>query len=284
MQVIRAKVLGFCMGVRRAVETAVNALDQNRDGTKKIFTLGPLIHNPTVLASLEERGLRLLDADNMDEVDSSSVVVIRAHGTTPDVLSRLESRKAAVLDATCPRVHLSQKRAREWSEKGFDIIIAGDRNHGEVVSISSYAKTPVTVIESAEEAEKLFLPENSVLIAQTTFSPVEFEKICTILKRKNSQLQVFNSICSATMERQNALSELEGKADGLLIIGGKNSANTRRLYDSGTRYFSKCHLVENELEIPACFMAMERVAISAGASTPDSTIDAVENALILGQT
>lgn len=284
MQVIRAKVLGFCMGVRRAVETAVKALDQNKDGTKKIYTLGPLIHNPTVLASLEGRGLRLLDADNLDEVDASSVVVIRAHGTTPDVLSRLESKKACVLDATCPRVHLSQKRAQEWSEKGFCIIVAGDRNHGEVVSISSYAKTPVIVIESAIEAENLQVPVDSVLIAQTTFSPVEFEKICSILKEKNSKLQVFNSICSATMERQDALRELEGNADGLLIIGGRNSANTRRLYDSGTKYFSRCHLVENELEIPDDFLSMEKVAISAGASTPDSTIDAVENALILGET
>lgn len=276
MEIIRARVLGFCFGVRRAVDTAKNAVAGNADSSKKIFTLGPLVHNPVVMDSLRKNGVQVLSGTDFSMVDGSSVVVIRAHGTTPDIIDSLKSKNAEILDATCPKVHLSQKRAAEWSLKGYDVIIAGDKNHGEVLSISSYAKNKCTVIENAEEASKIKVSEKAILIAQTTFSPVEFEKIKNILSGKNPALVVFNSICSATMERQEALAELKGRAQGIIVIGGKNSANTKRLYESALKICPKVVLIEDAEEIPEYFLALNKVAVTAGASTPDSTIDKVE--------
>lgn len=276
MKIIRARVLGFCFGVRRAVETAEKAVAENSGLKKKIFTLGPLVHNPVVMESLERSGVKVIDGSSFEMLDENSVVVIRAHGTTPKILDALEEKGAEVLDATCPKVHLSQKRAKEWSEKGYMVVIAGDKNHGEVVSISSYAQGNCKVIESAREAEDISLSEKCVLIAQTTFSPVEFEKIKSILSEKNKNLVVFNSICSATLERQEALSELDGKADGIIVIGGKNSANSRRLHEAALKINPNTYFIENASEIPEEVRNFETVALTAGASTPDSTIEEVE--------
>lgn len=266
------------MGVKRAVETAENALNANTSQKKKIFTLGPLIHNPLVLEDLKSRGVQILEED-LSSVDENSVVIIRAHGTTVETKNVLAELNADVLDATCPRVLLSQKRAAEWASKGYRIVIAGDRNHGEVVSISSCAKNNAVVIENVREAEALEIGDKTVLIAQTTFSPAEFEKITEVIKRKNSRVQVFNSICSATMERQNALCELEGRVDGILVIGGKTSANTKRLYESACRICQSAALIENADEIPLEFYKMGKIGITAGASTPDFIIDQVEQKL-----
>lgn len=282
MKVIRAAVLGYCMGVRRAVDAADNALRENELSKKKIFTLGPLIHNPTVLKNLEERGLQILTKDNLCVANSDAVVIIRAHGTTPSVMRQLESADTNIIDATCPRVHLSQKRAAQWSQQGYDVIIAGDRNHGEVTSIIGFAEensVNTFVVQSVDEAEKLEVTKKSILIAQTTFSPSEFEKITEVLKQKNSDLVVFNSICSATLERQNALKELKGLVDGILVIGGANSANTRRLYETALS-FCPAVLIENESQIPSEFYNMNTVGITAGASTPDEIINTVENSLL----
>lgn len=266
------------MGVKRAVETAEKALVRDSSNVNKIFTLGPLIHNPLVLEDLKSRGVCILEED-LSDVDENSVVIIRAHGTTVETKKSLEQLNAQVLDATCPRVLLSQKRAAEWAEKGYCIIIAGDRNHGEVVSISSCAKNKAVVIENVEEAESLEVESKTILIAQTTFSPTEFEKIIEVIKNKNKNIQVFNSICSATMERQDALRELEGQVDGILVIGGKSSANTKRLYETASRICCSTALIENADEIPADFFKMEKVGITAGASTPDFIIDQVEQKL-----
>lgn len=277
MKIIRAEVLGWCMGVRRAVEIAEKAVETQKS---PIYTLGPLIHNPSVLNSFKEKGVRILEEKDASLLPEHSSVIIRAHGTTPRILETLSGAGHEVLDATCPRVLASQKRALLWSEKGFTVIIAGDRNHGEVLSIAGYAAGNAVVIENEADAEALDVPQKSILIAQTTFSPVLFEKISEILKNKNPSLSVFNSICTATMERQNALLELKGKADGILVIGGKNSANTRRLYEAAVALFKNAALIENETEIPPAFFNMKTVAITAGASTPDSIIDAVEAALV----
>ncbi len=267
------------MGVRNAVEAAEKALGENSKSTKKIFTLGPLIHNPVVMNSLQDRGITVLDSDDLSSVDENSVVIIRAHGTTLSVIDELNRKKALIVDATCPHVHLSQKRAREFSENGYDVIIAGDRNHGEVVSISSYAGENVTVVENVAEADVMDVPSKAVLIAQTTFSPVEFEKIVSSLKSRIKELKVFNSICSATMQRQTSLRELEGKADGILVIGGRNSANTRRLFETASSICKNVALIENSTEIPESFFKLKNIAITAGASTPDNVIEDVESFL-----
>lgn len=277
MDIILADVMGYCMGVKRAVDSACKALESNI--SDDVYTLGPLIHNPLVLRSFEEKGLKILESSKICEVKENSVVVIRAHGTTPLILDRLSAQKVKVIDATCPRVHLSQKRVAEWSSKGYSIVIAGDRNHGEVTSISGYAAGVVHVIQSAEEARNLEVNGNFVLIAQTTFSPVEFEEISRILLERNPEIKIFNSICTATVERQNALHSMEGKVEGIIVIGGKNSANTRRLYETASGIAGKACLIEKTDEIPSDFYNLGSVGITAGASTPGNVIEEVVAAL-----
>lgn len=303
MKIIRAKILGYCMGVRRAVELAENALAVNA----KVFSLGPLIHNEAALSDLEKRGLFVLKENQIDDVISgvSSVsedppvirVVIRAHGVPPKTEKLLTKRGFELVDATCPLVKRSQKIAAEYAEKGWTVILAGDRNHGEVTGIAGYAGDNFVLVQNADEAKEFVgagksvgvkndAPPTSpaaslsaVLLAQTTFSKTEFEKIENILRKKYETLRVVNTICPATKERQNALTELAPLVDGILVIGGKNSANTSRLFTSAKKLCVRAALIENADDIPDDFFSLERVGITAGASTPDSVICAVEQKL-----
>lgn len=279
MKVIKASVLGFCFGVKRAVDAAEAAVIQEENINKKIYTLGPLIHNPIVLDDLENKGVHVLSAEQANDVPKDSLVIIRAHGTTPGIINSLKQNGLRVLDATCPRVHASQLLANDWSSKGYAVIIAGDKNHGEVTGISGYADNNVIVLQSAEEAQTLTVPQNAILLAQTTFSPKEFDAIQKILLEKNSTIQVFNTICNATMQRQNALKEVALKADAIIVIGGKSSANTRRLYETALSYCEHSFLIENASQIPEEVYSFGTVAITAGASTPDSVIDEVVSLL-----
>lgn len=278
MEVIKAKVLGYCMGVRRAVEAAENALKPDNHA-RKVYSLGPLIHNPTVLESLKKRGLEILDVERIGEVEEGSLVVIRAHGTSPEVLELLKKRGATVIDATCPRVHSSQNVAAKSVEEERTVIIAGDRNHGEVTGISAFSKNRAIVIETVEEARGINGIQKAVFLSQTTFSQELFAEMEEILKSQIADLKVLHSICPATKERQSALRDLEGKAEGILVIGGKESANTRRLFETAKSICPKTALIEDEGEIPEDFFKLNKVALTAGASTPDSVIERVENKL-----
>ena len=292
MEVIRASVMGFCMGVQRAVDKAEQALDEasaQEGGSGKVYSLGPLIHNPTVLSDFEKRGLSILSPDGTGfPFLQGASVIIRAHGTTPLVMEELEKAGARVIDATCPKVHLSQKRAGEWAAKGYDIVIAGDRNHGEVTSISSFARArqasggQVVVVQNAAEAERLLLSDRCVLIAQTTFSPAEFDRIRSVLEKKTGGIRVFNSICSATMERQEALGELAEKVEGIVVVGGTSSANTRRLYERAKSLVPLADLIEDASALKEAFFRLERVGITAGASTPEAVVKEVEERLLSG--
>lgn len=269
------------MGVENAVKQAQNSIQNPNFTGKKIFSLGPLIHNSSVLNSLEKQGLKVLSENDLEQIDSESLVLIRAHGTSPKVLDFLSKKNAIIIDSTCPKVHLSQRRAKEWHSKDYKIIIAGDKSHGEVLSILSYIDGDGLVVETALEAQKIHFSGKIAILAQTTFSLTEFNKICAEIKKQNPQeLKIFNSICNATMLRQNALKELEGKSQGILVIGGKNSANTKRLFESAKLICENVALIEDEAEIPKDFYKLESVALSAGASTPDWIIDKVEQKLM----
>ena len=286
MIILRAEILGYCMGVRRAVEAAELACIENKN--KKVFTLGPLIHNNSALKALEKMGIGVLKADASDLPSDASdcVVIIRAHGVPPFIMQRLEQSKCKVINATCPRVLSSQKRAADFGKKGYSVLLAGDKNHGEVVGISGCARASgaeCTVIENAEEALKLNpVPNKAILLSQTTISSSEYENIANVLKEKIPNLKVANTICPATQERQKALVELCKNVEGVLIIGGKNSANTKRLLRTAQELCKNAALIETATEIPEDFFKLKRVGLSAGASTPDFVIDAVEQALFEG--
>ncbi len=275
MEVIKADVLGYCFGVRRAVDAANEALE-SKNNSQSVYSLGPLIHNPTVLNTLLSKGLQILNTENISSIEENALVVIRAHGTSPEILNALEKKGARIVDATCPRVHSSQNLAAKAGEQGIPVIIAGDRNHGEVTGIAAFAGKNVIVIETVEEAQALEEMEEALFLSQTTFSMELFTRMKEILSKKITRLQVVSSICPATRERQEALRKLEGRADGILVIGGKESANTRRLFETAASICSKTALIEDEKEIPEDFFGLKRVALTAGASTPDSVIEKVE--------
>lgn len=268
------------MGVRRAMEAAVDALVRNKD--KKVYTLGPLIHNQTALAGLEKQGLGILAETDVDKVEKGSVVLIRAHGVPPEVNRLLELRGCIVIDTTCTRVMASQKIAAQYAGKGAAVILAGDRNHGEVTGIAGYAGSYFVLVQNRDDAAALALKydDTAVLLSQTTFSPVEFDAIAGILRKKCPSISVMNTICPATKKRQDALLKLCSQSDGVLVIGGRNSANTKRLLLCAQQLSAHADLIETADEIPEKYFAMKKVGITAGASTPDEVINEIEKKLL----
>ena len=245
MNVILADVLGYCMGVRRAVDSAIETLKNNQNN--KVYSLGPLIHNQVALDKLSSMGLKVLREPNIDLLDERSVVIIRAHGVPPQVIKKLTEKNSFVVNATCPRVLASQNNAKRYSSMNYTVILAGDKNHGEVVGIAGYAGKKFILVENKEDAEKLPSfndDENAVLLCQTTFSMEEFKQIADVLSEKIRNLKVLNTICSATKERQEALQRLCPSVDGILVVGGKNSANTKRLLQIAQENCPQAALIE----------------------------------------
>ncbi len=272
MQIIKADSMGFCMGVRRAMQIVQDIIDSSP--SCPVYTFGPLIHNRLVLEDLEKRGVSVLE----DPEKAEGIVVIRAHGIQPEIKKILEKRCERLVDATCPRVLHSQKKVFEASLKGIHTVIAGDRDHGEVRGIAGYASS-VDIVQNYEDAEKLSIPDNSLVISQTTFSENEYEKICRALSVKAGSLQISRSICPATEKRQKALSMLLDKVEAVIVIGGKNSANTRRLYNTAYSLNKNSWHIEKADEIPEEIGKFSVVGITAGASTPDWIIKEVEDKL-----
>ena len=284
MEIIRASVLGFCFGVRRAVELAEKALSENPG--KKVYSLGPLIHNENALSALEEKGLHILEESDIAELEEGSVVIIRAHGVAPSVTDALEKRGCKIIDATCPRVKASQKMVERYSSENDYVVLTGDINHGEVIGIAGYAGENFSQIQDYEEAERLNIKDgdnkNVILLSQTTYSPKEFEKIENLFKSKFHNLAVMNTICPATNERQQALLELCSQVEGVLVVGGKNSANTKRLYQTAAANCKIAAHIQSAADIPQEFFNLKTIGITAGASTPDEIIEDVERKLEAG--
>jgi 4-hydroxy-3-methylbut-2-enyl diphosphate reductase len=282
MIVTRAAVLGRCMGVRRAVDLALKAAagEAKAGGRgRRVFTLGPLIHNPQTVALLESKGIHALGEGDIDGRVAGTVVVIRAHGVPPRMREALETAGADVMDATCPRVLASQRRARDYAARGWTVVIAGDRDHGEVTGIAGFAPGAV-IVGSAEEAARIEADGPVALIAQTTIKEEEYRDIREALAGRFPMIEVVDSICPATAERLAALAELAKRCDALIVVGGRNSANTTRLYATAVSLGLPAWLVEGPDELPNGMWRFKRVGLTAGASTPDEAIDAVETALL----
>lgn len=224
--------------------------------------------------------MNVLCEDDIKNINEGDAVVIRAHGTTARNIELLKERGALIVDATCPRVKQSQRRVEEWSKKGYDIIIAGDKNHGEVKSLEGFFDSSkggkLFVVQSSDEAENIPQREKTALISQTTFSPQKYDSIIHIIQEKDPDAVIFNSICRATLERQESLEELAKKVEAVLVVGGKQSANTRQLKELALKFCPHVELIEDESEIPQEFYSYSKVGITAGASTPLFSVEAVE--------
>jgi 4-hydroxy-3-methylbut-2-enyl diphosphate reductase len=291
MKVVRSGVLGFCMGVRRAVDMATaEAAHVKTSGNGKVYTLGPLIHNDDVNSQLNALGVDEL-IKPIDDMENTSII-IRAHGIDPKKENDLRERGAKIIDATCPHVKRSQLNAKTLMETGYKLFIAGDADHAEIDGILGYTDSDkpgffCKVVSNSNEAniaaKMLYETDKNVktaLIGQTTISETEYKSIGEKIIKYFPDLEIVQTICSATKDRQQALLELLEKVEAVLIIGSKKSANTRRLLSIAEESGKPCALVEKPSEIPPFFFSCKIVGLSAGASTPDSVIDDIEKELL----
>ena len=275
-KVVRAEVMGFCMGVRSVMDKVDDQILRNQGSGSDLFTYGPLIHNPQVIEKLESQGVKSVDSPS-DK--AGSTVIIRAHGIHPVARKEFLDAGFSIVEGTCPRVLHSQKIVTAHSHDGWYVVLVGDKGHGEVKAIAGCAEA-CSVILTEEEASTLEIPERTMVIAQTTLSSKEYATICNILQSKNPAVKIIESICPATRERQTALVELTEKVDAVIIVGGKNSANTRRLYRCALDEGIPTWHVEDVEDLPSGIFEYETVGVSAGASTPDWMIDRIEERLL----
>ena len=261
---------GFCMGVRRAVEAAMKVAGSDTPSC----TLGALIHNPTVVDMLASHGVPAISS--VEEAKGRQVL-IRSHGVSPDVLQDLSASGSKVLDLTCPFVDKLHRIVAEGTADGTPVIMVGEKEHPEVKGTCGWAHGDVYVVLSPEEAAALPVLPKAVAAAQTTFPPDRWEKIVEVLHTRVGELQVHNTICNATATRQKEARELAARADAMIVIGGRNSANTQKLYAACKELCPRTILVERAAEIPPAFANInsEFIGITAGASTPDGSLKEV---------
>ena len=277
MKILIAKTSGFCMGVRRAVEMVLDAPDQN---TNPIFTFGPLIHNPQVLQLL-----KLKDINVLDEIPSrgSGTVLIRAHGVPPTTKENLKQANFSVIDATCPRVIKVQTIIRKHAKKGFAAIIIGDKDHPEVIGLQGYAREKGFVVGSMEELEALPDFDNAIIVAQTTQNTSFFDSVKTWAASHHPHYKVFNTICDSTTRRQAEVKRLAESVDAVIVVGGRNSGNTRRLTEIARATGKPAYHIETEKDLDDIdtddLVAARHIGITAGASTPNWIIKKVYRTL-----
>lgn len=264
MKITIAKTAGFCMGVRRAVEMALDA--SNRKDAS-ISTYGPLIHNPQVLNILEQKGITVLD--RIPETGSGTVL-IRAHGVPPEDRDKLKDAGFDVIDATCPKVIKVQSIIAKHASQGYAVIIVGDRTHPEVIGLRGYAGDNGYVAENMDALKALPDFDKAIIVAQTTQNKAFFEAVTQWAEHLHPHYRVFNTICDSTESRQKDVKELAGKVDAVVVVGGYESGNTKRLFEIAQASGKPAVHIETENELDISRLNNPRhIAITAGASTPN---------------
>jgi 4-hydroxy-3-methylbut-2-enyl diphosphate reductase len=279
MEIIRADTAGFCMGVSLALRKLDEVLEQG--GAGPIFTLGPIIHNPQVLAAYEARGVSI--AETPDDIPEGARVLIRAHGIPRHVEDALNSRGATVVDATCPKVKKAQLLIARQAEQGRRLLLFGEEDHPEVKGLRSYAQDKAYVFHALDQLKEHLAccQEPHFLAAQTTQDRQAFEEVVDfLLDRCGPDMPVLETICDATMERQQEALEIAQQVDAMVVVGGFSSGNTRRLVDVVAGQGIYCVHVEVPEELPLDQLRERaRIGLTAGASTPKTIIDAVHERL-----
>ena len=280
MEVILAKTAGFCFGVKKAVDLVYETIEDEPLGSR-IYTYGPIIHNDEVIKELEKKGVYSIEDESaIRALAPGSILIIRSHGVGKRVYDLAGECGLEVMDATCPFVKKIHGIVERDSAKGRHIIIIGDRTHPEVFGICGWAKGPYTVIKDEEEAKLLELEKKCEVsvVSQTTFNLEKFQYVVEIIKQKGYNELVYNTICSATRDRQKEAAQVSKKADMMLVVGDKKSSNTRKLYEICRSNCNNTYYIQTVKELPD--MASEPgicVGITAGASTPDHIIQEVFN-------
>lgn len=279
MNVELAKTAGFCFGVKRAVDTVYQQIEQYRG--EKIFTYGPIIHNEEVIKDLRSHGVEVLNDEEELKTADADVVVIRSHGVAKYIYDIMEERGITCVDATCPFVKKIHKIVAEKSAEGSYIVIVGNGEHPEVQGIHGWAGEQVTVVQTPEDAERFELPDKDqkvCIVAQTTFNYNKFKELVEIISKKRYDIVVLNTICNATKERQTEARQIAARVDAMVVIGDKRSSNTQKLFEICKEECLNTYYIQtlddfdmNQLR------SVETVGITAGASTPNNIIEEVQN-------
>ncbi|HAB59613.1 MAG TPA: bifunctional 4-hydroxy-3-methylbut-2-enyl diphosphate reductase/30S ribosomal protein S1 [Lachnospiraceae bacterium] len=273
-----AESAGFCFGVKRAVDTVYQQIDKQ----DTVYTFGPIIHNEEVVNDLDKKGVKVIN--NLEELNDKTkgTIIIRSHGVSKEVQEEIEKSNLTVVDATCPFVKKIHRVVAKESEAGRHIVIIGNPNHPEVIGILGWSKVPVTVIESIEDANNfnLEIEKKLCIVAQTTFSYKKFKDLVEIISKKGYDILVLNTICNATEERQTEARELASQSDAMIVIGGKNSSNTQKLYEICKEECEDTYYIQtlSDLDLNQ-FKSFRSVGITAGASTPNNIIKEVHTTM-----
>ncbi len=272
-----AEKAGFCFGVERAMRLVYEQIDAG----KKVYTYGPMIHNEAVTEELAQAGVTVVSRPDEVADTDGAVVVIRSHGAPEAVCEAFSKTGAEVIDATCPFVKKIHRIVSKYSEEGWQILIAGDPKHPEVQGIAGWCREndPLIISEPAQ-AEQLDLPSDTKLcvVSQTTNNSKKFKELVEIIKKKGYDIGVHDTVCQATEERQEAARRLSEQADAMIIIGGKDSSNTRKLYEICSENCRNTFFVQNVMDLKTTdFACFDYIGITAGASTPKNIIEEVQN-------
>ena len=277
MKITVADPTGFCFGVQRAINALEAALNSS-ESNGSVVSIGMPIHNPQEVERLKKLGLVVLNSAS--EISEGATVFIRAHGEPKSVYDELISKKCKIIDATCPFVKRVQDKAKELTEAGYFVILLGNEDHPEVRSIVGHCTNSIEVVKTPEEAEKVLTHSRIGVISQTTQREEDFEQLVNILKNKTEELEISNTICQATVERQQAVRKLADSVEGIIIVGGKNSANTVKLYEIAKSRGTDAILVESSEELNGGWLKGKSViGVAAGASTPEWLIATISKAV-----
>lgn len=267
MEILIANNSGLCYGVKRALRIAKETINKKN---KKVFTLGDLIHNPQVIADLEKRGISSIE--NLNDIKEGTVI-IRSHGVSPDIYIMLAKKNIEIVDATCPIVKKIQKLVEDLAEAEDEIIIVGNKEHPEIKGLIGYSKGKGIIIENEQQAKSFPPKKERAILAQSTQDLYLFEKVVAVLIERTEELKVYNTICQFTQTRQKSTSDLAFHVDTLFIIGGKNSSNTRKLYQISKRILPNTYFIETAAQItPEMLKRAKKIGLSGGASTPPEAI------------
>lgn len=280
MEIIVGKTAGFCYGVKRAVDGSLNQIKENNN---KIYCLGELVHNKQVVTELEDKGIKVIE--KISDAPKKSTVIIRAHGVEKKIYNIAKENELEIIDYTCPNVLKIHDLAKEYEQNGFYIFLTGSENHPEIIGTKSYCgKNSIVISDENDVKNAMSKFEKSgtkklLLISQTTYSLDKFEKIKKMVEQdieNNVEVVIKNTICLATEQRQKETQKLSQEVDCMIIIGGKNSSNTKKLYDIAKENCTNTILIETKDEInKENIKDFESVGIMAGASTPQKSIDDV---------
>ncbi len=278
MEVRLAKSAGFCFGVKKAMEKVYEQIENPKG--KKIYTYGPIIHNEEVVKELAAKGVEVIDSLEELEKKEKGILIIRSHGVAREVQDKMTAAGFTVVDATCPFVKRIHRIVEKETAMGHRVVIVGNPVHPEVEGIKGWCKDNVNIVENVQEAELLEIGEDTeiCIVSQTTFNYNKFKDIVEIFEKKGYDINVVNTICNATQERQTEAGEIASQADAMIVIGGTHSSNSKKLYEICKGECENTHFIQTlddlHLELPK---SVRLVGITAGASTPNYIIEEVQN-------